>query len=428
MKESIVKLKHKIAKLSDKMKEANETALQQMELKRQWLVLRVHQRLAVCISQALTALVTAIYQQLQTSVGSGGRDESLLHWGTCGILVGWESLLSTYKKENHMLGDFCGAVEHLHNLKLRLLPLPGLRRPRVDIDWQQGPPPGGGNTDHVDEPFDTDLLLTLFVPGAEFNRLPPELRQEQQLRVVICLFSQGVNEQQTIANAKGHTALQERINIRSISLLEEYLQRYATCRLGTHLGEDSDITGSSTSTGTGEVRGEKTVGFKLRDGSNVSRSAGGLDSGLALPTTQQLEGMSRAEREVLEARLLVRDARSAIAEGVNAVVKTKDTRVLTLTAHALRVMQGAKLVSCKSAKDRTSMSLTGEQVAILQRWHQLPESVAADTLEDMRSLGVRMHNTFNNVGKAGYAFNALQRMLLPKTLRASAKTTVSVQS
>ena len=74
------------------------------------------------------------------------------------------------------------------------------------------------------------------------------------------------------------------------------------------------------------------------------------------------------------------------------------------------------------------MSLTGEQVDILQRWHQLPEDVAEDILEEMRSTGVRMHNTFQNVGKAGYAFNALQRMLLPKNLRASSKTTVNVQS
>ena len=38
-------------------------------------------------------------------------------------------------------------------------------------------------------------------------------------------------------------------------------------------------------------------------------------------------------------------------------------RVLSLTAHALRLMGGARIVSCKSAKDRTSMSLTGEQVS-----------------------------------------------------------------
>jgi hypothetical protein len=43
----------------------------------------------------------------------------------------------------------------------------------------------------------------------------------------------------------------------------------------------------------------------------------------------------------------------------------------------------------------------------------------------MRRDGVRMQNTFKNVGKAGYAFNALQRLLLPASLRAPKDTTVS---
>ena len=50
------------------------------------------------------------------------------------------------------------------------------------------------------------------------------------------------------------------------------------------------------------------------------------------------------------------------------------------------------------------------------------------TLTRRRRVGVRMHNTFQNVGKAGYAFNSMQRMLLPKSLRATADTTVRVQS
>ena len=46
-------------------------------------------------------------------------------------------------------------------------------------------------------------------------------------------------------------------------------------------------------------------------------------------------------------------------------------------------------------------------------------------LDAMRRDGVRMQNTFKNVGKAGYAFNALQRLLLPASLRAPKDTTVS---
>mmetsp|Transcript_91265 Transcript_91265/g.274063 ORF Transcript_91265/g.274063 Transcript_91265/m.274063 type:complete len:92 (+) Transcript_91265:232-507(+) len=91
-------------------------------------------------------------------------------------------------------------------------------------------------------------------------------------------------------------------------------------------------------------------------------------------------------------------------------------------------MRGARLVSCKSAKDRTSMSVTAEQVELLHRWHELPEERADAVLDSMRRVGVRMHNTFQNVGKKGYAFNTLQRMFFPKSLRATADTTVRVQS
>ena len=52
-------------------------------------------------------------------------------------------------------------------------------------------------------------------------------------------------------------------------------------------------------------------------------------------------------------------------------------------------------------------------------------SEAQPLLDAMRRDGVRMQNTFKNVGKAGYAFNALQRLLLPASLRAPKDTTVS---
>ena len=108
--------------------------------------------------------------------------------------------------------------------------------------------------------------------------------------------------------------------------------------------------------------------------------------------------------------------------------KKKELRVLTLTAHAVRVLRGVRIVSCKSAKDRTSMSVTAEQVAVLERWHHLDPGSAPALLDNFRRSGVRMYNTLQNVGKSGYAFNAFQRLLLPRMLRAAANTTVKAQS
>ena len=130
----------------------------------------------------------------------------------------------------------------------------------------------------------------------------------------------------------------------------------------------------------------------------------------------------------MELRLLVAEVASIIESPParnKGGIKKKDTRVLKLTAHAIRSAGGGRIVSCKSAKDRTSMSVTAEQVALLRRRHELPETEAQPLLDAMRRDGVRMQNTFKNVGKAGYAFNALQRLLLPASLRAPKDTTVS---
>jgi hypothetical protein len=95
----------------------------------------------------------------------------------------------------------------------------------------------------------------------------------------------------------------------------------------------------------------------------------------------------------------------------------------------VRLMGGGRIISCKSGKDRTSMSVTAEQVTLLRRHHRLPAGEVSPMLEAMRRDGCRMENTLKNVGKRGYAFNALQRVLLPSSLRPDANTTCAgVQS
>lgn len=80
-------LEHKIAKIEETIKKADGEGLVILQLRRQWLVLRRHERLCVSVSQALTAIVTAIYQQLIT-LGKTSP-ESLAHWAECGVLLGY---------------------------------------------------------------------------------------------------------------------------------------------------------------------------------------------------------------------------------------------------------------------------------------------------------------------------------------------------
>ena len=97
--------------------------------------------------------------------------------------------------------------------------------------------------------------------------------------------------------------------------------------------------------------------------------------------------------------------------------RSKNTVLLRRCAQLVRCLHGARIVSCKSAKDRTSMSVTLEQARLLQEYHQLRESDVPRVTELMRRHGVRRLNAEKNIGQARYAFNTLQQALLPAEFR-----------
>lgn len=79
------------------------------------------------------------------------------------------------------------------------------------------------------------------------------------------------------------------------------------------------------------------------------------------------------------------------------------------------------MISCKSAKDRTSAATSWETARQL---HALgvPQIQAIQLLEHIRAVGVRRGNVVKNTGKSNYAFNGVQRPLLPTVLRPTAYT------
>lgn len=82
-----------------------------------------------------------------------------------------------------------------------------------------------------------------------------------------------------------------------------------------------------------------------------------------------------------------------------------------------RSLHAGRITSCKSAKDRTAMSVTLEQTRILCDSHGAPSSKKDLICSVMRSHGVRIVNTQKNTGKAKYCFNSIQRSFFPKELR-----------
>ena len=68
-----------------------------------------------------------------------------------------------------------------------------------------------------------------------------------------------------------------------------------------------------------------------------------------------------------------------------------------------RLLGGARFTSCKSAKDRTAMGVTLEQVQLLQREHDLASHVFMHALECMRRWGTTVLLRVNLQSKL-YAF------------------------
>eukprot|EP00118_Oscarella_pearsei_P021679 m.244935 g.244935 ORF g.244935 m.244935 type:complete len:1030 (+) comp40249_c0_seq38:37-3126(+) len=210
------------------------------------------------------------------------------------------------------------------------------------------------------------LQVAVPLPPDRFRVLPLELQQGRSIRVCVTAFSQGVNENQTLSDAFGDNSFHDIVNIESFSRLVTYYEKYR------------DL-------------------LSLRS--------------------------PRISREIQEIDKLLQQLRRNIDSR-----KSKNLEILALSAEVCRKMNGGRLTSCKSAKDRTSMSVTLTQAQILLKEHNLHPSLFDQVIDTMRSEGTRILNAEKNVGEKKYAFNGLQVRALPKSFRPPESTYKALQS
>ncbi|CAL7944180.1 unnamed protein product [Xylocopa violacea] len=325
----------------------------------------VRYRRDVCFSQALTSLVSGLMAKLWCQ-----RPDPmfLLILTTLGPLVSFEGLLSYYGDEIDMWGDMTVAVEDMHTVTFTLTRC-GIQ-PRFEgscnVPFQQPLPRVLGSR--------AALTVILPVPDAIYSLLPlvPSSRQTISFNVTPVFFNVGINEMASLAESLGTTKPQEKSNIDNFERLNEYYLRFKKLNLPTET--------SSTRLGARSPLGQTLVE-------------------------------------------LMTNLKASVQSKVN-----KNVEILQLSSQICRKMRGLRFTSCKSAKDRTGMSITLEQVNILSSEYHLAEHEYTRALDCMRSEGCRRENTWKNIGIRKYAFNSLQILTFPKLYRPPTGTYGSAQT
>ncbi|XP_073974232.1 inositol polyphosphate-4-phosphatase type I A isoform X1 [Rhodnius prolixus] len=214
----------------------------------------------------------------------------------------------------------------------------------------------------------SSLNVQLPVPDSVHSLLPLSTPPSYlSFHVTPVFFNIGINELATIAEDLGSTKPQQRSNVDNFYRLNEYYHRF--------------------------------------------RKLGLLNSGMLT---------SKAEISLND---LMNQLKCEVENP-----KSKNVNVLQLAGHICRKMRGLRFTSCKSAKDRTGMSVTLEQVSILSSEYDLAEHEFQRALDCMRSEGCRRENSYKNTGVRRYAFNSFQLYTLPKMYRPPPGTYGSAQT
>ncbi|XP_032991047.1 inositol polyphosphate 4-phosphatase type II isoform X2 [Rhinolophus ferrumequinum] len=165
-------------------------------------------------------------------------------------------------------------------------------------------------------------VVEVKLPARMFESLPLQIKEGQLLHVYPVLFNVGINEQQTLAERFGDVSLQESINQENFELLKEYYTTFMEKMPPDYISQFQE--------------------------------------------QNDLKGFLENLHQNIQAK------------------KRKNVEIMWLAATICRKLNGIRFTCCKSAKDRTSMSVTLEQCSILRDEHQLHKDFFIRALDCMR--------------------------------------------
>jgi hypothetical protein len=245
------------------------------------------------------------------------------------------------------------------------------------------------------------VVVDLFLPPALFQLVPEfffgakNTFLSKQIPVVPVMFTQGVNEMQSIANKIGNTGVQELINLNGSQRLMDFFKAYVKA---FQRGEKDALAASPVTSMKLDARAKTATTPPL-----LARAPS-----LHRRETSQLRG----DMTYADLLMKVKKLKRAVTNQSEDTEKAKNMDILLLSTEIMRrIPCCGRIVSCKSAKDRTSMDVTWEEASLL---HELAEVKDMQKVMDLfRGDGVRRSNVLDNTGKHHYAFNVLQRSVLP---------------
>ncbi|GMF11515.1 unnamed protein product [Phytophthora lilii] len=312
---------------------------------------RIEMREDVVRSQVLAIAGASFLNAVGLAATRGGQHRQRLQLScSTGFLLSIESLLSTVGAEKGMLEDMSEGVRWLNSVVSFQLVQSGEANPHMEMSKcvsVTSTPTG----DHV--------VVAFAVPPDVFSKLPEVLQQGHAIKLHGVLFTQGINEMQSVANHYLNSSLQDELNFESVQMLQRYFRVYQT----------------QVTAGAGD---EKKREADLAELAELQK-----------------------EIEALHGRVNVRTEN----------VQKKSVNILIASSDICRRLGAGRTTCCKSGKDRTAMSVTLETSRLLVDHFHVKQGV--HLCNAMRERGVRRINVLANTGKTKFAFNSFQLKYIP---------------